>query len=192
VCDAANLAATGTPITLPNTTLTSARGLVLYKPFTDEFGPSYATFRFRLMDPDDGSILSDEATVTISIRAQNDAPAARVAHGVAPTLPANAAPQHLTFVLASSDVDENATNTRAYAPSFAPHPFARITRFPSAGRLHQLRANGSPGGALDSTVTSVPTASSWVSGWGSHSARTLHCIRSLFSLWRVLATCGTT
>jgi hypothetical protein len=175
VCEASTIPTVGVQISAANSTVTSSRGIVLYAPLANEFGQSYTTFGFRFVDPEDASIFSDEATVTISIRSQNDAPIAHANIGTAPFLSSSNPAQPLTFILASSDVDEDETNPRAYAPSFAPHSFARITRFPSSGRLYQVGANGSLGAVLDGTVAVLPTVSSWVTEVVRYSSQYTRC-----------------
>jgi hypothetical protein len=138
-------------------------------PRLHEFGDGYTSFSYRYVDPDDDTRLSSEATVTITITPVNDPP--------------TALPDHLTvkpgtepvIVLRAVDVDENASTPRAYAPSFAPHGFARVSRFPRAGLLLQLGANGSHGDIIDARVTQQASVSSWVSEVVRYSSQFSRC-----------------
>jgi hypothetical protein len=130
-----------------------------------------------LVDPDNTTLASSEANITISVNHQNDAP--RAGRAVPPTN--GSAHGHATvqasygvsitdvsvpFILnlTSVDVDQYASRSSSYMPSFAPHQFARIKTFPRGGRLFQVHANGSLGDVLDVTVSRsmVPTVTSWV------------------------------
>jgi hypothetical protein len=116
----------------------------------------------RFVDPEDSSLVSPEATVTISITSQNDAPAAvpiNRTHGTNyswdTSIFNHTSNSKMDFTLTAVDVDEDASHPRSHDPSFAPHPFARISRFPRGGQLFQLNPDGSLGESLDSTVTTV-------------------------------------
>lgn len=93
-----------------------------------------------LVDPEDESLISSEATVHISITPQNDAPTAMPRNV---TLTNLSAPVIIT--LTSDDVDEDASQPRSHSPSFAPHSFARVTRFPRGGRLSASDDRTAPG-----------------------------------------------
>jgi len=167
-----------TTISAANTALANARGIVMFQPATNEFDASgYATFKYRLQDPDDASITSNEATVTISISPVNDAPT-----GTAQSATVIAGETHV-FTLAASDNDEDATSTTTYAPSFGPHPFAKVSMFPTGGKLSQVDASGAETTQLDSTVTDVPIVSAWVSEVVRFSSQFSKCNAGKCFIW---------
>ena len=141
------------PIESPNTFVEDPRGIVMFLPEPDTFGSPYTSFTYKFVDPDDGSLTSSEANVTISISSVNDAP-----EGNALTATIVNTSQPITFTLPAVDKDENASNQRTYDPGFGPHPFAKVITFPRGGRLYQVNADGSLGGQLDATVLNVTSS----------------------------------
>lgn len=167
-----------TPITAAGTLLTNARGILMYQPEANEFNASYASFSYKFRDPDAGAALeSAEALVTIAVASVNDAP-----QGVAQSS-AGVVSAATTFTLSSTDADENATDTHAYDPSFAPHAFAKISSFPRGGKLYQVQADGTAGDMLDATVTNVPIVSDWVSEIVRFSSQFSKCNAGACFIW---------
>jgi hypothetical protein len=142
--------------------------------------PSPPTTTDRLVDREDATLVSPDGVINISVRthgqhsartlrciralfslttlhfvccqvrALNDAPVARRR-----TARLTNASEPVTFTLDGVDVDENSSLPLTYAPSFAPHTFARIVDFPVGGRLFQVNASGGTGQLLDATITAV-------------------------------------
>eukprot|EP00966_Prymnesium_polylepis_P140907 3254148-Prymnesium_polylepis.1 len=144
-------------ITAVGTHLKNDRGIVMFAPEDDTFASPYTTFSFKFVDPEDPSQQSAEATTTIDVTGVNDAP---IGSAMSRMILNNT--QAEIFTLAAADVDENATDPLKYSPGFSEHVFAKITRFPLAGRLYQVTPAGTLGDMLDATVTSVPTVSMFV------------------------------
>ena len=148
----------------------------MFLPETNEFNASaYASFSYKYRDPSDASLESAEATVSITVASVNDAPL-----GVSQSATVSAA---TTFTLSSSDADEDASNANVYAPSFAPHTFAKISTFPRGGKLYQTNADGSKGDMLDATVTNVPIVSDWVSEIVRFSSQFSKCNAGKCFIW---------
>ena len=139
-----------TPIISPNSLVEDGRGIVMFLPDPDASGSHFATFTYMFVDPDDGTLASSEANVSISINSVNDAP---VGEALAATIFNISQPT--TITLPAEDADEDRTKPLAYSPGFAPHPFARVTTFPRGGRLYQVNPDGSSGDLLDATVLNV-------------------------------------
>ena len=165
-----------TPITTVPTTLTNPRGILMFQPAANEYSTAYATFTYKYVDPDDATISSSGATVSIGISAVNDAPTGSPQQAIVAQ-----AETHI-FTLTSADNDEDSTNNMTYAPSFGPHPFARISTFPKAGKLQQVEGTTATT-MFDSTVTSVPIVSSWTSEVVRFSSQFSKCNAGKCFIW---------
>ena len=143
-------------ITATGTTLTDARGIVLYAPEANGFESSgYSTFGYKYVDTTTTDE-SSEATVTLNVVSVNDGPA-----GVAVSAEVADGDTSVIVTLTGSDVDNDASTPDAYDPMFAPHFFATIEGFPALGTLYQVSADDEADTEISSAGT--PTVTSYVS-----------------------------
>ena len=168
-------------ITSTNTILHNTRGVVLFRPTSNEFSPpdvAYTSFQYKFVDVDDDSKSSiDPANVTIYISSVNDAP-----QGVNSTSTATVGVAKV-FTLFGVDVDEYSTNAATYDPSFAPNNFAKISTFAKGGKLFQTNFDNTKGDEMDSTVITVPTVFSWASEVIRFSSQYSICPQNKCFMW---------
>ena len=161
-------------ITATGTTLTDARGIVLYAPEANEFMSSgYSTFSYKYVDTTTADE-SSEATVTLNVVSVNDGPA-----GVAVAAEVKENTTSVIVVLTGSDVDNNASTPDAYDPMFAPHFFATIEGFPALGTLSQVSTDDEATTKISSAAT--PTVTSYVSKILRYSSQYSACGSDCFS-----------
>ena len=163
-----------------NEYLNTDKGIVMYQPAKDEFSNSsdsdqvYTSFSYRFVDLVSG-IQSEEATVSIVMKAVNDAPVGVI--GLSNVTSGSQA--IITITLDSIDVDQDA------AESFAERSYAKIVTFPTGGRLYQYNEKGenSRGSSMDSSITEVPQTFAWASKVVRYSAQYSLCGSNCYS-WK--------
>ena len=171
-------------ITSTGTTLTNARGIVLYAPDANEFGSDYAEFSYKYVDATSAQE-SDEATVFLDILSVNDAPASNdVAVEIAD------GDTVIVVSLTGSDVDNDRSTPDAYDPMFAPHFFATVNSFPTLGALYQVEADGSRGAEI--SVEGQPTVTSYASKVLRYSSQYSVCSTDCYSWASDLCTAANT
>jgi hypothetical protein len=159
-------------------------GLAVFRPATNTFDASrYTSFRYQFVDPDDDSLVSDEASVHLRVESLNDVPEAVPLTNVLASGP-------IVIWLNGTDIDDFDAdgNRKGTSPQFA-----RVSTFPRIGRLFQ--ANDTRAGALlDGTITHVATVvvSDVLSNLqGRGLARAVNLSASLRSFqWAIFGVCA--
>ncbi|KAL1507311.1 hypothetical protein AB1Y20_008157 [Prymnesium parvum] len=143
--------------------LNNSRGIVMFRGDLNTFDAElYASFRYQLVDPEDDTLVSQEASVRISVTPVNDSP-----HG---TSLFNISVSGPTLIPLDGRDDDNTNESDAQSQKFA-----TISKFPLIGQLLLVNATG-PGAPVPKSTLPTLTTNVWAAEVVRFSSQFSKCV----------------